>query len=44
VLGRTPAEVVEAEVLITILPGTQELNDVMLIPAAREDQLRPGSD
>jgi hypothetical protein len=28
----------EAEVLITILPGSQELHDVMLIPAAREDQ------
>jgi hypothetical protein len=29
----------EAEVLITILPGSQELHDVLLTPAAREDHL-----
>ena len=28
----------EAEVLITILPGSQEQHDVMLMAAAREDQ------
>jgi 3-hydroxyisobutyrate dehydrogenase-like beta-hydroxyacid dehydrogenase len=33
--GGTAAEVVaEAEVLITMLPGTQELHDVMFSPAA----------
>ena len=30
--GGTPDEVAEAEVLITILPGCQELHDVMIIP------------
>jgi 3-hydroxyisobutyrate dehydrogenase-like beta-hydroxyacid dehydrogenase len=31
--GGTPDEVAaQAEVLITILPGSQELHDVMLIP------------
>ncbi len=31
--GGAPAEVAaEAEVLITMLPGTQELHDVMLVP------------
>jgi hypothetical protein len=34
----------EAEVLITIVPGSQDLPDVMLIPAAREDQPRRRSD
>jgi hypothetical protein len=34
--GGTPAEVAaEAEVLITIAPGSQELHDVMLIPRHR---------
>jgi 3-hydroxyisobutyrate dehydrogenase len=34
--GGAPAEVAaEAEVLITMLPGTQELREVMLVPAVR---------
>jgi 3-hydroxyisobutyrate dehydrogenase-like beta-hydroxyacid dehydrogenase len=40
--GGAPDEVAaEAEVLITILPGSQELHDVMLIPAAREEPASP---
>jgi 3-hydroxyisobutyrate dehydrogenase-like beta-hydroxyacid dehydrogenase len=43
--GGTPDEVAaEAEVLIIIVPGSQELHDVMVIPVAREDQPRPRGD
>ena len=34
----------EAEVLIIVLPGSQELHGVMIISPAREDQPRPRSD
>ena len=36
--GGGPAEAAEAEILITMLRGTQELHDVMPCPAAREDK------
>jgi 3-hydroxyisobutyrate dehydrogenase len=40
--GGTPDEVAaEAEVLITILPGTQELHDVMLIPHSARGPASP---
>jgi hypothetical protein len=38
----TPVEVAaEAAVLIAFLPGSQELHDVMIIPAAREEPASP---
>ena len=40
--GGTPDEVAaEAEVLITILPGSQELHDVMLIPCSARGPASP---
>ena len=41
-VGRTHDEVAaEAEALITILPGTQELHDVMLIPCSARGPASP---
>jgi hypothetical protein len=46
--GGTPDEVAaEAEVLIIVVPGSQELHGVMIIPRSargREDQPRPRGD
>jgi 3-hydroxyisobutyrate dehydrogenase len=40
--GGTPAETAaEAEVLITILPGSQELHDVMIIPRSTRGPASP---
>jgi len=40
--GGTPDEVAaEAEALITMLPRSRELHDVMIIPAAREEPPSP---
>jgi 3-hydroxyisobutyrate dehydrogenase-like beta-hydroxyacid dehydrogenase len=40
-VGGTPDEVAEAEVLITILPGSQELHDVKLIPRSARGPASP---